>query len=69
MEEFIKANEAIQQKKKEKIEKEKEEDRKIELFAMKKDKLEELKKKVAKENFDKKQAERQKMIDAQIEHL
>ena len=69
MEEFIKANEALQQKKKEKIEKEKEEDRKIELYAMKKEKLEDLKKKVAKENFDRKQAERQKMIDAQIKNL
>ena len=69
MEEFVKANEALQQKKKEKIEKEKEEDRKIELYAMKKEKLEDLKKKVAKENFDRKQAERQKMIDAQIKNL
>ena len=69
MEEFVKANEALQKKKKEKIEKEKEEDRKIELYAMKKEKLEDLKKKVAKENFDRKQAERQKMIDAQIKNL
>ena len=36
---------------------------------MKKEKLEDLKKKVAKENFDRKQAERQKMIDAQIKNL
>ena len=68
-EQFIKANEDLEKLKIERRKKEKEEERKIEEYAIKKQQMEDFKKKVAKEKFDFKQAQRQKIIDAQIENL
>ena len=68
-EEFIKANEKLEKLKEEKRQKELEEEKKIEEFAFKKKQLEDLKAKVAAEKFKEKQAQRQKLIDKQIEYL
>ena len=66
---FIKANEDLQKRKEERKRKEKEEERKIEQFAIKKQQMEDLKTKVAKDKFNEKQKQRQKIIDDQIENL
>jgi hypothetical protein len=66
---FIKANEDLQKRKEERKRKEKEEERKIEQFAIKKQQMEDLKAKVAKDKFNEKQKQRQKIIDDQIENL
>lgn len=68
-EEFLIANEKLEKLKEEIREKEKEEERKIEQFAIKKQQLLDLKVKVEGDKFKEKQAQRQKLIDKQIEYL
>lgn len=67
--EFIEANEKLEKLKEEKKQKELAEEKKIEEFAFKKAQQEALRDKVAKDKFQEKQAQRQKLIDAQIEYL
>jgi hypothetical protein len=66
---FIDSNIELEKLKEEKRKKELEEDKKIEEFAFKKQQLEDLRKKVENDKFKEKQAQRQKLIDAQIEYL
>ena len=66
---FINSNIELEKLKEEKKRKELEEDKKIEEFAFKKQQLEDLRKKVENDKFKEKQAQRQKLIDAQIEYL
>jgi len=66
---FINSNIELEKLKEERKKKELEENKKIEEFAFKKQQLEDLRKKVENEKFKEKQAQRQKLIDAQIEYL
>ena len=66
---FINSNIELEKLKEERKKKELEENKKIEEFAFKKQQLEDLRKKVENDKFKEKQAQRQKLIDAQIEYL
>lgn len=68
-EEFKLANKKLEMLKQEMREKEKEEERKIEQFAIKKQQILDLKAKVEGDKFKEKQAQKQKLIDKQIEYL
>ena len=68
-EEFIKGNEDAKLRKKNRMLKEIEDEKKREEFRLEKDRLEEVKKKKAEEILKRQQNERQKMIDRQYEYL
>jgi hypothetical protein len=67
--EFKRANENLKIQKDIKKQQEKEEEKRIEEFAVKKQQMIDLRKRKEIENFQNKQGERQKLIDRQIEHL
>jgi len=68
-EEFIQGNEDAKLRKKQRMLKEIEDEKKREEFRLEKDRLEEVKKKKAEEILKRQQNERQKMIDRQYEYL
>ena len=68
-EEFIQGNEEAKLRKKNRMLKEIEDEKKREEFRLEKDRLEEIKKKKAEEILKRQQNERQKMIDRQYEYL
>jgi hypothetical protein len=67
--EFIKANAELEKLKEVKKQKTKEEEKKIEEFAVKKQQMQDLKKRKEEERFREKQSQRQKIIDQQVEYL
>jgi hypothetical protein len=68
-EEFKRANEELRFLKEINKQNEKQEERRIEEYAIKKQQMVDLRKRKEIENFQNKQSERQKLIDKQIEHL
>jgi hypothetical protein len=67
--EFIKANYELEKLKEVKKLKDKQEEKKIEEFAIKKQQMQDLKKRKEEEKFREKQNQRQKLIDQQVEYL